>query len=470
MKFYKLLLFFIILFGFISCSSKDEAPSEIEINDFVWKGLNAYYLWQGNISDLSDRRFTSDQQLYSYLSGFNDPNTLFESLLYQRGTTDKWSWIVDDYVALEQSFQGTTQTTGMEFGVVKYRSQAENVFGYVRYVIPGTDAADKGITRGMIFNEVNGTQLTESNYRSLLFSSDSSFTITIADYSTGNPTPTATTITLTKSSYTENPVHIAKTLDINGQKIGYLMYNGFTSNFDAQLNQAFAQFKSDGATELVVDLRYNGGGSVRTATRLGSMITGQFTNEVFAKQLWNEKYMSVANPESLIDRFPNTIENNVAINSLNLTKIYFITTKSSASASELIINSLTPYIDTKTVGTTTHGKYAGSITLYDSPSFYSKNNINPNHNWAMQPIVLEIVNKDGQNQKDGIPPTVELDEDYGNLGVLGEANEPLLERTIQLITTGSRASSNLPFKLEVIDNSKSNTPTYNNMYVTLHRN
>ena len=470
MKVSKVYLFFISLLFFISCSKKDEVPGNVQVQSFVWKGLNAYYLWQGEISDLSDKRFTSDQQLYSYLSGFEDPNTLFESLLYQRNVVDKWSWIVDDYIALEQAFQGTTLTTGMEFGLIRYKTQTANVFGYVRYVVQGTDAETQGVTRGMIFNQVNGVQLTDQNYRSLLFSDANSYTIGLADYNNGDPIANSTTITLTKSSYTENPVYIAKTLDVNGQKIGYLMYNSFTANFDRQLNQAFAQFKADNITNLIIDLRYNGGGSVRTATRLGSMITGQFNGEVFAKQLWNNKYMSIANPESLIDRFPDVIDNNISINSLNLTSVYFITTNNSASASELVINSLLPYIDVKTVGTTTHGKYVGSITLYDSPTFYSKKDINPNHNWAMQPIVLEIVNKNNQNQKNGIDPNVEIKENYGDLGILGDINEPLLKRTIEYITTGSRGGVTvLPFTSEVIDNSKSGSPTYNNMYVTIKR-
>ncbi|CAM1364403.1 conserved hypothetical protein [Tenacibaculum litopenaei] len=462
----KVLLFFIIAFVFTACSKKDETPENIQVQNFVWKGLNAYYLWQGNISDLSDRRFSSEQQLYNYLNGYSDPKNLFESLLYQRGTVDKWSWIVDDYIALEQALQGTSQTTGMEFGIAPYRSQPNNVYGYVRYVVPGTDAATKGVTRGMLFTEVNGTQLTRQNYRNLLFSDATSYTIGLADYNTGNPVRNANSLSLNKGNTTENPVHVAKTLDVSGRKIGYLMYNGFTSNFDAQLNTAFGQFKADNVTDLIVDLRYNGGGAVSTATRLGSMITGQFNGEIFAQQMWNSKIMSATTTESLVNRFVNTLSNGTAINSLNLTRVYFITTGDSASASELVMNSLAPYITVRSVGNRTHGKYAGSITMYDSPTFTSKSGINPNHNWAMQPIVLEIVNKEGKNDKDGIDPTVDLDEDFGNLGVLGDPNEPLLKRTIELITTGRK--SNRPrsaFSVHPISNSKANSPTFNNMYV-----
>lgn len=469
MRFTKIFIF-LFLFSFISsCSKKEENPSDIEIQNFIWKGLNAYYLWQNEVPDLSDRRFSSQQQLNEYLREFEDPNLLFESLLYQRETTDKWSWIVEDYIALEQSFQGTTQTTGMEFGLVRYRNERNNVFGYVRYVIPNTDAAAQGVERGMIFSSINGTQITIDNYRNLLFSEETALTINLSNYNSGDPITNGTSINLTKSSYTENPIHLAKTINEGGKKIGYLMYNSFTTTFDSQLNQIFSQFKTDGVTDLIIDLRYNGGGSVQTACYLGSMITGQFTGDVFSKQLFNEKYMNIANPESLVNRFKNKIGNSENINSLNLNTIYFITTSSSASASELVINSLDPYIDVFTVGGKTTGKYVGSITLYDSPNLYSKDNINPNHNWAMQPIVLEIVNKDNNNDKDGIEPTIEIPEDFSNLGVLGNSEEPLLARTLQFITTGNRAakSSSSPIVLETISSSKANNLLHNNMYIDL---
>ncbi|CAL2101066.1 C-terminal processing protease CtpA/Prc, contains a PDZ domain [Tenacibaculum sp. 190130A14a] len=469
MKFFKSTLLLLISIVIFSCSRDELSPENVQVQSFIWRGLNAYYLWQGEIPDLSDNKFISDQQLFNYLSDKGEPANFFNSLLYQKGTIDKWSWIVDDYVALEQAFQGTTRTTGMEFGIAEFKSDPTKVFGYVRYVVAGTDAANKGVTRGMIFTEVDGTELTQQNYRSLLFSNNNAYTIHLADFNAGDPITNATTINLTKSTNTENPILVAKTLDEGGKKIGYLMYNGFISNFDMQLNQVFAQFKADNITELIVDLRYNGGGSVNTATYLASMITGQFKGEIFAKQQWNSKFMNaLADPDNLNNRFTDKIDSQ-SINSLNLTNVYFITTDGSASASELLMNGLVPHITVKSVGTKTHGKYVGSITLYDSPNFYNKVNINPNHKWAMQPIVLEIVNKDGNNDKDGIDPTVEFPEDYGNLGILGDKAEPLLARTLQLITTGSRAFSlqRVPFELKTISSSKANSPTYNNMYVEL---
>jgi C-terminal processing protease CtpA/Prc len=225
------------------------------------------------------------------------------------------------------------------------------------------------------------------------------------------------------------------------KKIGYLVYNGFFSGFDSQLNQAFSTFLAEGITHLIVDLRYNSGGSVNTATYLASMITGQFNGQVFAKQEWNQKvedFFDQNDPEQLINRFTTSLANGTPINSLNLNKVYMITSKSSASASELLINGLTPYINVVQVGDVTTGKNVGSITLYDSPTYGSQDK-NPNHKYAMQPIVLKIINKNGFGEyQDGLQPSTLLKENYGNLGILGDVNEPLLSTTIGIITANGR--------------------------------
>ena len=256
------------------------------------------------------------------------------------------------------------------------------------------------------------------------------------------------------------------------------MYNQFSSTFDAQLNTAFATFQSENITDLIVDLRYNGGGKVSTATYLGGMITGQFNGLLYSKELWNPKVQEALDPSLFENNFTNQLDNgtvNEPLNNLNLTSVYFITTQSTASASELVMNSLSAYIDVKSVGTTTIGKVHGSVTLYDSDSFTrTGDNLNADHTWAIQPLVLEIKNKNNFNEPDGIIPTIELSEDFGNLGVLGEKSDPLLDRTIVLITTGNRPSDSKStiniINLEEIGNSQMNNPIKNNMFVDFKKN
>ena len=484
----KLSLLSIILF-IASCSKSDnniiEPTVSDDVNYFIWKGLNAYYFWQKEVPNLADNRFSTFNELYAHFRDFSSPENSFQSLIYQDGISDRFSWIVDDYVALENSFQGINLSTGMEFGLKRYNNSATNVFGYVRYVVPNTDAANKAVTRGMVFNTVNGTRITDSNYKTLLFSDDTSINIGFSDYNNGNPTSNGNTISLTNEQVSENPVAITKVFNEGNKKIGYLLYNQFASSYDAELNAAFNTFKAEGVNELIVDLRYNGGGSVRTATYLGSLITGQFNDQLYSKEVWNDKVQAATDPDRFLNYFTNEIKKTDSngnltlqepLNSLNLSSVYFIVSGSSASASELVINSLRSYIDVKIVGTTTVGKQVGSVTLYDSEDLTrSGSNLNSQHTYAMQPIVLEISNKDNQNEPGGfIPgvtvPGIQLAENYGNLGILGEYSDPLLDRTITLITTGNKGSfKNDNQEYSEIYNSKLATPTSNNMYVNFKK-
>tara|TARA_B110000003_G_scaffold53347_1_gene53119 strand:+ start:70421 stop:71875 length:1455 start_codon:yes stop_codon:yes gene_type:complete len=473
-----ILIILAVIFLHSSCEKNDNliTTENDVINLFVWRAMNTYYLWQENVPDLSDTRFTSLGQLYSTYSIFPSPTDVFQNLLHHPGVIDRFSWIEDDYVALENSFQGINLSNGMEFGLVRYENNPSNIFGYVRYVIPGSDAELNGVTRGMLFSEVDGFQLTESNYTELLFDESSSYTISLAEFNNGNPIPNSNILSLNKNLIQENPIAITKTIDEGAHKIGYLLYNQFSSTFDAELNTAFATFKSENITDLIIDLRYNGGGKVSTATYLGGMITGQFNGQLFSKELWNSKVQNALDADLFENNFTNQLNNGVineTLNNLNMTNVYFITTKSTASASELVMNSLSAYIDVKSVGTKTLGKVQGSVTLYDSDNFSrTGDNLNPNHTWALQPLVLEIQNKNNFNEPAGISPTVELKEDYNNLGILGERSDPLLDRTIILITTGARSnntmSNNIKY-LEEISNSQINYPIKNNMFIDLKK-
>ncbi|MGL2988291.1 S41 family peptidase [Flavobacterium sp. RSSA_27] len=463
------LLLFISLFLLQSCQKDEDdiaAPKSLEIQNFIWKGMNQYYLWQSDVPNLADDKFKNQTELNAFLKSYSTPESLFEALRVDK-TIDRFSWIVDDYVALEQSFQGTTKNDGVDFGLSFKPGSTTEIFGYVRYIIPGSDAATKAIKRGDMFTGVNGTQLTASNYQTLLLNAES-YTLNLADYNGTTIVSNGKTVALTKTVLNENPIFINKVIDAGGKKIGYLMYNGFFANYDTQLNEAFASLKSQGITDLVLDLRYNGGGSVQTATRLASMITGQFTGKVFAKQQWNEKieaYFSTNNPDALKNFFTDKI-GSTPINSLNLTKVYIITSKSTASASELVINGLKPFINVIQIGDATTGKNVGSITLYDSPTF-QKENVNPSHKYAMQPLVLKIVNADGfGDYQSGLTPTFQQAETISTFGVLGDVNEPLLKLAIGKITGTAKGTPTTKGKtFEYFKDAKSIKGFRNDMYL-----
>lgn len=455
-----LFVLFLSLFIFQSCEDNDDKPvANLEIQNFIWKAMNQFYYWQSDVLNLADNKFSNQADLDSFLKANGTPENLFDNLLAPK-SIDRFSWIVDDYVALEQSFQGTTKNDGVDFGLSYKPGSSTEIFGYVRYIIPGSDAANKAIKRGDMFTGVNGTQLTASNYQSLLLNAES-YTLNLADYNGTTIVSNGKSVALTKTTLNENPILINKVIEAGGKKIGYLMYNGFFGNYDTQLNDAFGSLKSQGVTDLVLDLRYNGGGSVQTATRLASMITGQFNGKVFASLKWNQKLSS----ENEDYPFPNQIES-TPINSLNLTRVYVITTKSTASASELIINGLKPYIDVVQIGDVTYGKSVASITLYDSKT-YTKQNVNPRHKYAIQPIVAQTVNSLGfGDYQSGLTPTFQQAETISTFGVLGDVNEPLLKLAIGKITgtaKGTPATKGKTF--EFFKDAKSMRNFGNEMYL-----
>ncbi|WP_166964813.1 S41 family peptidase [Yeosuana marina] len=496
------LLFISVIFN---CSKKDdivvappqpvvEEPQPVtlnnEINDFVWKGLNEIYLWQGDVPNLADDKFASQDDYYTFLNSYSTPENLFDGLLYQKDVVDKFSFLVDDYVALENSFQGNSNSNGLDFRLVRL-SGSDDVFGYVRYVANDSDAASKDISRGDFFMTVDGQQLTINNYSDLLFGSNNTYTLGMADITNNTIASNGKTVELTKTNFTENPILINKVIDADGIKVGYLMYNQFISNFDTALNDAITELKSQGVTELVLDLRYNPGGSVNTAIILSSMITGQFTGDVFSTEKWNSKYQQyfeANNPEYLINRFTDKLSDNSPISTLNLNKVYILTTSGSASASELVINCLKPYIDVVQIGTTTTGKYTASVTIYDSPNF-GRDNANPNHTYAMQPLVLKSANASGvTDYYNGLDPDYPITyqtssgssyegENMTDLGTLGDINEPFLAKALSLITGVTTKSSNskynkniLGFDIDNVADSKDFAPLGKNMFIKLKPN
>ncbi|WP_029036489.1 S41 family peptidase [Salinimicrobium xinjiangense] len=435
----------------LSCSKDDvvdeeveeveiEEPGEkrnLEVERFIYRGMNDIYFYKSEVPELADNYFSSNTEKDKFLADFDSPEVLYEAL---QAPHDHFSFMTSDYVALTKQLQGgVAKTTGMDYQLHLF-SNSENIYGYVRYVVPGTSAAEEGVQRGDFFTEIDGQQLTLNNYRDL-FSRDS-YSLRIAVLEGSTIKNTDKVVNLVNSESSENPVLISKVLEMEDYRIGYLMYNSFTPSFDSQLNAAFADLKSQNITHLVLDLRYNSGGNGETAKDLASMVTGQFNGEIMMRYQFNEDYQAYyqANyPEWLVQRFNDEIRTGEKINSLNLDRVYVLTTKRSASASEFVINGLDPYIDVVQIGDYTSGKYQGSFTLHDSPNFQltddkGNTHVNPNHKYALQPLVLKYANKNGVTDfVDGLPPDVRVAEDLAHLGTLGDPNETLLQAAINAI-------------------------------------
>lgn len=418
----------------IGCKDSQVDPtgttvSDQEVNQWILDSMRVYYYWNDKIP--------------ANPSVAQTPSDFFESILYSWDRTlrpdgDRFSWIQENVDELKSSLQGIEKTTGMQFQLNRWPAGTNNVIGRVIYVLPNSPAARAGIKRGDIFNGAGGQTLTTTNYSDLLFNDAASRAYTFV---TVNPTaqtvsnPQSKTLELVQLA--ENPVFKDSVYTIGAKKIGYFVYNQFINGpsgfndatYDNQVDAVFAKFKAQGINELILDLRYNPGGSTTAARNLASLIgKGVSANEIFYRQELNKDIMAEyqrANALSNLQvRFLNKSQNVGA----NLSRLFVLTSDRTASASELIINGLKPFMQVQVVGDTTYGKNVGSITIEDERT--------PRRiNWGMQPIIAKSFNK--LNQSDytaGFAPDQVVFESLV-LQPLGDiANEPMLRTTIARIT------------------------------------
>jgi C-terminal processing protease CtpA/Prc len=219
---------------------------------------------------------------------------------------------------------------------------------------------------------------------------------------------------LVKRPVTIPTVSHTSVYDVGGRKVGYIMFRNFVEPSVAALDAAFAQLKAAGATELVLDLRYNGGGLVSVAQHLASLIGGRRTQD----QLFAEFFHNDRHPElNRLVRFEEKA------NTLNLTRLVVVTTRASASASELVINALRPFIPVTIVGDTTFGKPVGQ---YGFP-FCDK---------VLNPVAFILRNADGQSDFfNGFAPDCRAADDLEH--AFGDLQEASLAESLTFLRTGA---------------------------------
>jgi carboxyl-terminal processing protease len=383
--------------------------------------MQLYYLWNDQLPTSANR----DQA----------PDDYFQSLLNK---DDRFSWIQENYQELLNSLKGINKEAGFEYVFYREAAGSENVVAQILYVKPNSPAASVGLKRGDLISHINNTRITTSNYRDLIDALKENHSIR---YKTPDPaTETFSeekTASLTTVQYTENPSYLNKVIEAGDRKIGYFVYNLFatgptdeSNEYDNQVDAIFGQFKSQGITDLVLDLRFNSGGAESSANNLASLIgTGVNNSKIFAKREYNadvkKEIVKELGEGFLTSKFNNEL-NNIG-SQLTNNRIYVLTGSRTASASELVINALKPYMDVFIIGDTTYGKNVGSISIYEEND--AKNT------WGMQPIIVKIYNS--QNQSDytnGFAPNV-LDKDNSLfIYPLGDPKEALLSHAIGQIT------------------------------------
>lgn len=425
-------LLLIMLAGttFVACDEKDPGPKitnaeNAHINSWIRENMEFYYLWNTTLpTDV-------DQNL--------EPAEYFEALLNDE---DRFSWIQDNYQELLNSLKGISKEAGYEFVLYRDQNDANKVIAQVVYVKKSSPAEDAGLLRGDVISHINNQQLTVSNYGALLDEISENHSLRYKSVDPVSETfSNEKTANLSTVTYAENPSYLNTVIETDGRKIGYYVYNFFaggpdntSSTYDNEMDDVFASFKSEGITDLVLDLRFNSGGAETSANNLASLIgAGIDGNSVFARKKYNANLEEVIvndqelGPDFLTSKFRVKAEN---IGNQIAGKVYVLTSKRSASASELVINSLKPFMDVIIVGDTTYGKNVGSFSLFDDED--------PKNPYGMQPIVVKIFNSlDQSDYSTGFVPNIIHKDNRLFMYPLGDRREALLAQAIAHITGNS---------------------------------
>jgi len=453
--------------------TRDDYP----VQDFMWSAMNLYYFWNDDVTSLKASTYPTLDDYAEFLSTKDNPSDFFYNICNKHwqivgedAAVDRFSYLREDYKDLVQGFLGVSKSDGVEFGLARY-GDARDVFGFVRYIVAGSNADGKDIKRGDIFIGVNGTDLTLDNYRDLLFGDLDTYTLNFATLENNTITANGMEISLTKEEgLVENPILLNQVIEHNGIKVGYLMYNQFAGNSQEALNNVFEEFKSSGINELVLDLRYNPGGFGYITQILGSLIYQPDPDKLFYNRRFNTKleeaWEVVGGDKTnfVADTGSFDGSSQTPLSSLNMSKIYVIATGNSASASELLINGLRPYVEVIHVGTKTVGKNQGSFTFVDSPDtgfFYDpdkENLINASNRWGIQPICSQTENANGfGDYSNGLIPNIEISEDIGQMGILGDPSERLFAAALQEIDAStSKKDLTAKFPVELVSSSSLN--------------
>lgn len=351
-------------------TNSNSGPSaEYKMKDSVLQFSREIYLWYNQIPSTFDAQ--------SYATPVETMTAIRAFSIEAPFTTavDRWSFAIKK-TEWDNSSTGHVQQTAestIDLGMrVFFRTEGDL---RVTHVEPESAAGRAGVHRGWRITKINGsTNITTGNGTQII---NGVYESTNSTFTFQKPDGTSVNVSLSANAYNEHPVVLDSVYTAGSKKVGYLVFNSFlgdTTKIYNDFNRVFSRFTNEGVNEVVVDLRYNGGGYVTVQERLANyLINNAYNGQVMMTEKFNDK---------------NTRYNNTTrfkkVGSLNLNRIFFIASSNTASASELLINNLKAYMDVRLVGpSNTTGKPVGFFPI-------------PVGEWYIFPVSFRTVNKDGE--------------------------------------------------------------------------
>ncbi len=404
-------------------------PTKMDLlRDSVYYYTKEVYLWQDVIPSydvFKPRQYSGSSELESAQKVMNAIKKL--------QPLDRFSFVTT--AAQSGGFQtGVDQDYGffIKAASVDNVLPIDSVYWFVTYAYDQSSAGMAGVQRGWYITKLNGVTIGYDQPSVDLLNDAFFGTTTNTSFEFKKPDGTTKSASLSKTGFTSNSVLYKTVFNISGKKIGYFVFNQFFGQPSRnELAQLFTYFQSQSINELIVDLRYNPGGSVETEDTLSNLIAPQAADNqtmyqyIFNSTLQNNQHQLIRKKlgyGNIFSSTANTVKFEKAGN-LNLSRVFMIVTGGTASASELLINNLRPYMDVKLVGDTTYGKPVGFFPI-------------PIYDYDIYPISFKTVNSVGTaDYYSGFVPnhlTADgVDKNWGDV------NEPSLASVLKYIATGS---------------------------------
>ena len=400
--------------------------------------MDETYLFYKDVPVVDPARFTPAAYEGSV---FNTLRAYFSALRTPKVTAsgkdvDQFSFVAPTQTRTNQQ-AGISSGYGISFARLDDPNNATTTVDIrVLRVEPDSPGDLAGVERGDRVKSIDGVDVndsTDAGQRTLfagLNPSSASKTTTFGLQASGSD-DVEEVVVVSSSNIVTNPVEIAKTIRVGVSKVGYLALNSFSAvKAQTQLINAMKQFKTDGVKALVLDLRYNGGGIVLLANQLSYMIgSADLKNKVFERSICNDKnpFDACKQPNQFIDATIGDSVNNVTpdqdIPQLGLKRVFVLTTGSTCSASESVINGLSPYLEVIRIGGTTCGKPFGFIVKDNCGTSYA----------ALQ---IKSANANGfAEYEDGFAPKCTVADDLSR--ERGDPAELMLASAVNYIKTGS---------------------------------
>lgn len=296
-------------------------------NETIYDTFHEWYLWYDQIPKVDPNDFDSYEALIDAI----------------RFAKDRWSF-AGSYAEINNLFQrGEYKGFGAGF-MIDYDGQIK-----ITHVYHNSPFGRFGVERGWIVESINGYTVNELDEVNSALSSDAQ-----VEFSLISSEGLAQNLTAAKEAIQINTVLYSTIYEYNAHKVGYVVFDSFLETSKDELNKVFKILSDQNISDLIIDLRYNGGGLNSIAELLIGMVGGDKVNgQTVATILHNDK--KSYRDESIFFNYEGI--------KLNLEQVYFITTKATASASELVINCLDPFMTVKLVGSPTHGKPVGMYIL-----------------------------------------------------------------------------------------------------------